>query len=56
MPADLVAALGAQDQKIYVLPNERLVIARQGDAAGKSTEAGSDFDNEIFQKLLDARA
>ena len=56
MPPDLVAALGAQDQKIYVLPSERLVMARQGDAAGTATEAGSDFDNEVFRRLLDALA
>lgn len=55
-PADLVAALGAQDQKIYVLPSAGLVLARQGDAAAEVAEAGSDFDAQLIAALLAARA
>lgn len=55
-PTDLVAALGAQDQKIYVAPSVGLVLARQGGAAGEIVPAGSDFDVELVAALLRARA
>lgn len=54
-PADLVAALGAQDQKIYVAPSIGLVLARQGDAAATVTEAGSEFDAALVSALVRAR-
>ncbi len=54
-PDDLVAALGAQDQKIYVAPSIGLVLARQGDAAAQVTEAGSDFDAALVNALMRAR-
>lgn len=55
-PNDLVAALGAQDQKIYVAPSIGLVLARQGDAVADVTEAGSDFDEALVNALASARA
>ncbi|HTE00657.1 MAG TPA: serine hydrolase domain-containing protein [Mucilaginibacter sp.] len=50
-PADLFAALGKNDQKIYVVPSQRLVIIRMGNTAGGVKPAGSDFDNELWGKL-----
>ena len=50
-PADLYAALGKNDQKIYVLPSRNLVVIRMGNAAGGFTLAVSDFDNELWGKL-----
>src|SRR5690606_41779118 len=32
-PADLVAAQGAQDRKLYVVPSRNLVVVRTGQAA-----------------------
>lgn len=55
-PADLVAALGAQDQKIYVVPSLGLVLSRQGDAANDVTAAESDFDAALLRSLAEARA
>jgi CubicO group peptidase (beta-lactamase class C family) len=55
-PEDMVAALGAQDQKIYVIPSAKIVIARQGDAADRISEAESDFDVELVKALRDAVA
>lgn len=55
-PADLVAALGAQDQKIYVAPSMGFVLARQGPAAGESTLTESDFDAALVTALVNARA
>ena len=50
-PADLYAALGKNDQKIYVVPSQNLVIIRMGNTAGGVNLAGSDFDNELWGKL-----
>jgi CubicO group peptidase (beta-lactamase class C family) len=55
-PKDLVSALGAQDQKIYVLPSLGLVVTRQGLAAKEASEAESDFDTTLFKAILAARA
>lgn len=55
-PDDFVAALGAQDQKIYVVPSTGLVMARQGDAANDVTSAESDFDTRLVIALGRARA
>jgi CubicO group peptidase (beta-lactamase class C family) len=50
-PADMYAALGKNDQKIYVVPSQKLVVIRMGDAAGVSQLAVSSFDNEIWGRL-----
>ena len=50
-PVDLFAALGKNDQKIYVVPSQQLVIIRMGNTAGGVKPAGSDFDNELWGKL-----
>lgn len=48
-PADLVAALGAVDRKLYVVPSLQLVVTRLGNSTGPA------FQNE-FWKLLSAAA
>lgn len=56
-PADLVAALGAGDKKIYVVPSLQLVVARHGDAAGETINleaTRSSFDNEWWARLMSA--
>ena len=50
-PADLYAALGKNDQKIYVVPSQNLVVIRMGDASGTSLYALSNFDNELWKRL-----
>lgn len=52
-PADLFAALGKNDQKIYVVPSEDLVVVRQGDAAGGVVLTSSSFDTELWGRLSD---
>jgi CubicO group peptidase (beta-lactamase class C family) len=54
-PPDAVAALGARDKKIYVVPSMQLVIARHGDAAdGSGTAHLSPFDQEIWNYIMAA--
>lgn len=48
---DMLCALGAQDQKIYVIPSKNLVVVRCGEAAGLETFANSSFDNELWGKI-----
>lgn len=50
-PDDLYAALGKNDQKIYIIPSMDMVVVRQGNAAGNSLFALSSFDNELWEKL-----
>ena len=50
-PTDMFCALGKNDQKIYVVPSQKLVVIRMGDSAGQSNLALSSFDNELWGKL-----
>jgi CubicO group peptidase (beta-lactamase class C family) len=50
-PADTYAALGKNDQKIYVVPSQNLVVIRMGEDAGGVQLAASGFDNELWGKL-----
>lgn len=50
-PTDMYAALGRDDQKIYVVPSEGLVIVRMGESAGGPSLASSSFDNQVWEKL-----
>jgi CubicO group peptidase (beta-lactamase class C family) len=52
-PADMYAALGASDQKIYVIPSRKMVIVRMGDASDPANPsfALSGFDNELWGKI-----
>ena len=50
-PQDLIAGLGKDDQKLYVVPSQNLVIVRLGDNAGASFLGPSSFDNELWQKI-----
>ena len=47
-PSDMYSALGADDQKIYVVPSENLVIIRIGDSANETQLGPSSFDNELW--------
>ena len=48
-PVDLVAALGAQDRKIYVVPIRKLIVVRTGQAA-----PDKGFDQQLWLKLAKA--
>lgn len=48
-PPDLVAALGALDRKLYVVPSRRLVVVRMGPSA-----PDPDFDQQLWLRLMKA--
>jgi len=50
-PNDTFAALGKNDQKIYIVPSKKLVIIRMGDAASDINFARSHFDNALWEKI-----
>ena len=50
-PEDMYAGLGKNDQKIYVVPSQNLVIIRQGEATGESRLGPSGFDNQLWEKI-----
>lgn len=50
-PSDMYAALGKNDQKVYVVPSQKLVVVRMGESAGNVQLAVSSFDNELWGKL-----
>jgi CubicO group peptidase (beta-lactamase class C family) len=53
-PTDLVAALGAADQKIYVVPSLDLVAVRQGARGGPPGLGRTGFDNAWWARLRPA--
>lgn len=53
-PADMLAALGKNDQKIYVVPSLGLVVVRQGKSADSPRLAVSSFDTELWRYLMAA--
>ncbi|WP_454716509.1 serine hydrolase domain-containing protein [Caulobacter segnis] len=48
-PADLVAALGFMDRRLYVVPSRKLVVVRTGQAA-----TDKDFDQQLWLRLAKA--
>ncbi len=52
-PTETIAALGKNDQKIYIVPSEKLVVIRMGNVASDVNFALSSFDEELWSKLND---
>jgi CubicO group peptidase (beta-lactamase class C family) len=52
-PGDMYAAMGASDQRIYVIPSKNMVIVRMGNASDPANPsfAVSGFDNALWQKI-----
>ncbi|WP_111565936.1 serine hydrolase domain-containing protein [Flavobacterium aquaticum] len=52
-PAEMYAAMGAADQRIYVVPSKKIVIVRMGEASNPANPsfAVSGFDNELWEKI-----
>lgn len=51
-PADMVAAMGKDEQRIYIVPSKNLVIIRMGEATVSGDNfALSSFDNVFWEKF-----
>ncbi|KYP15573.1 serine hydrolase [Flavihumibacter sp. CACIAM 22H1] len=52
-PADMYAAMGAKDQRIYVIPGKKMVVIRMGEASDAANPdfAVSGFDNALWEKI-----
>ncbi|WP_439128467.1 serine hydrolase domain-containing protein [Polaribacter sp.] len=50
-PNDMIAALGKNDQKIYIVPSKKLVIIRMGESANNTNFGLSNFDDELWSKI-----
>ncbi len=48
-PADLIAAQGAQDRKLYIVPSRKLVVVRTGQAT-----PDKDFNQRLWTRLMKA--
>ncbi len=51
-PADLYAAMGKNDQRLYMVPSLDLVVVRMGGASGEEVLGPSGFDNELWGLLM----
>jgi CubicO group peptidase (beta-lactamase class C family) len=55
-PSDMVAALGKDDQKLYICPSLELVVVRLGAKADPTSKlALSSFDNDLWTRLIAER-
>lgn len=52
-PLDMYAAMGANDQRIYVIPSKNMVVIRMGNASNSANPNStvSMFDNTLWEKL-----
>lgn len=50
-PMDMIAALGANDQCLFVVPSEKMVIIRLGDDSGIPRNFSGSFENELWQRI-----
>jgi CubicO group peptidase (beta-lactamase class C family) len=52
-PLDMYAAMGAKDQRIYVIPSKKMVIVRTGESADleNPTFSLSGFDSALWTKI-----
>jgi CubicO group peptidase (beta-lactamase class C family) len=48
-PTDMIAALGAFDRRLYIVPSLKLVVVRTGAATG-----AKDFDQQLWVRLMKA--
>ncbi|MCB0648070.1 MAG: serine hydrolase [Saprospiraceae bacterium] len=53
-PSDMYAAMGAEDQRLYIVPSKKMIVIRMGDAAFplKPSFAVSGFDGELWSKIM----
>jgi CubicO group peptidase (beta-lactamase class C family) len=52
-PAEMYSAMGARDQRIYIIPSKKMVVIRMGKTSDPSNTnfAVSGFDNDLWAKI-----
>ncbi|RVU90544.1 serine hydrolase [Flavobacterium columnare] len=50
-PSDMYMAMGASDQRIYVIPSKKMVIIRMGESSTLNNPGLSDFDTQLWHKI-----
>ncbi|MBU3678922.1 MAG: T9SS type A sorting domain-containing protein [Candidatus Kapabacteria bacterium] len=50
-PKDMYAGMGKNDQRVYVVPSQRMVVVRLGNPADTVAAAISGFDDEIWRYI-----
>lgn len=52
-PTDMFAAMGAQDNRIYIIPSKKMVIVRMGDFSDPNNPvfAVSGYDNNLWARI-----
>ena len=52
-PSDMFAAMGAEDQRLYLIPSKNMIVIRMGNSANplKPSFAVSGFDSELWSKI-----
>jgi len=50
-PSDMIAGLGANDQGLFVVPSEKMVIIRLGEDSGIPRNFSGSFENELWQRI-----
>ncbi len=50
-PNDMIAGLGKNDQKLYIIPSQKMVIIRMGDAATDNSPVPVVFDTLLWNEL-----
>ncbi|MGE0931468.1 serine hydrolase domain-containing protein [Peijinzhouia sedimentorum] len=54
-PLDMIAGLGANDQCLFVVPSENMVVVRLGDDSGIPRDFSGSFENDLWQKIAALR-
>ena len=54
-PTDMYAAMGANDQRLYIVPSKNMIVIRMGNTADPANPsfAVSGFDNQLWGKIND---
>lgn len=50
-PKDMYAGMGKNDQRVYVVPSQRMVVVRMGNPGDTSAPAISGYDDALWQRI-----
>ena len=50
-PKDMYAGMGKNDQRVYIIPSQRMVVVRMGNPGDSSAPAISGYDDALWQRI-----